>query len=136
MFVSGDTLEISYAHPTLGNGQFQPKANESFTIDLGGVRNADDTNGITSGGELIQQKNRQRWSLEGAIAVDFTATGDTQERLNALANDPTPATYTVSFIGGGTYKGTGILVGDLQTDTNAGTKTIKIVGGGKMIKIA
>ena len=56
----GDILEVTYSHPTLGQGAFFPKANEGNTFDPGGFRNNDDVNQIDGAGELIVQKNRVR----------------------------------------------------------------------------
>jgi hypothetical protein len=39
------------------------------------------------------------------------------------------------MINGAVYKGKGRPVGDIQTDSNAGTMTLKIAGGGTLEKI-
>jgi len=135
-FIGGDSLEISYQHPTLGSGILYPKAGETFTYDLGGIRNNDDANGVAGNGEIIPIKNRIRCYFEGPIACDFTSGGDTQEKLVALAESNVPAEWQISGINGSSYKLTGYIVGDIQLDTNASTISLKVSGGGKMVQIA
>lgn len=135
-YIGGDSLEISYQHPTLGNGTVFPKANETFTYDLGGIRNNDDANGVAGNSEIILIKNRIRAYIEGVIAWDFTTGGDTMEKLNQLAESNVPADWVISGINGSSYKLTGWPVGDIQGDSNASTISLKIAGGGKMVQIA
>lgn len=133
-FQAGDILEIVCSHPTLGEFRFSPKANESFTFDPGGVRTNDDASQITGNGQGIYQKNRVRWSIEGPIAVDFTS-GNEMENLPKLAESSEEGVWTISHISGNIWKGKGIVVGDLQPDTNAATMTLKVSGSGKLEKL-
>jgi hypothetical protein len=133
-FVFGDCVEITCQH-VLGRFSYFPKANESFTIDKGGIRNNDDANQITSNGQLMIQKNRTRWSVEGPIAFDQIS-DDQMTTLNQITESPITGTWTFSFLSGGIYTGNGMPVGDLQGDSNAGTMTLKIVGGGILAKIS
>ena len=135
-YIGGDSLEVTYNHPTLSTGTFDTKAAETATYDLGGIRNNDDASGITGGGQVIRTKNRVRPFFEVVIAVDFTAIGDTLEKLNDLAASPVDATWTISNINGGVYQLVGNIVGDIQLDTNASTLTIKVDGSNRMLKIA
>jgi hypothetical protein len=132
-FIFGDVDEIVCQH-TLGEFRFFPKSNESFTIDRGGIRANDDANQVTSNGQNMPQLNRVRWSVEGAIAVD-TVSDNELNNLERLASHPDDGTWTFSLITGTVYKGTGRPVGDQQYDTNAGTMTLKVSGGGKLEKI-
>lgn len=132
-FIFGDVDEIVCQH-ALGEFRFSPKSNESFTIDRGGIRANDDANQVTSTGQNMPQLNRVRWSVEGAIAVDTIA--DTEpDALAKLAAHPEDGTWTFSLITGTVYKGTGRPVGDQQYDTNAGTMTLKVAGGGQLEKL-
>lgn len=133
-YVSGDLTEITYNHPTLGNGVFNPKANEDNTFDPGGVRGNDDANQITGNGENIRQLNRVRWSVETTIAVDLN-TRKEQDTLRQLAASPVEAEYTFTHISGAVYKGKGAPVGDIQPNTNAATISIKFAGGGVLEQI-
>lgn len=133
-YIGGDILEVVCSHPSLGDFRFQPKANESFTLDPGGIRNNDDANAVTGAGTLISQKNRVRWSLEGPIAVDMIS-GNELDRLPALAESPDPGVWTITHISGAIYKGTGEYVGDIQADSNTAQMTIKVSGGGKLEKL-
>ncbi len=131
IYQGGDVTAITCQHPTLGDYIFFPKSNESFTLDPGGYRNNDDANGITSGGQIINQKNRVRWSAEGPVAVDFAA--DTEMKgLRDLAASSELGTWTFDHISGAIYKGLGIVVGDIQPDTNTAMLTLKVSGSGEM----
>ena len=130
-FIFGDVDEIVCSHPTLGEMRFAPKANESFTFDDGGIRNNDDASQITSNGQLMLQKNRVRWSVEGVIAVD----ADSRQNLNKLSRSAETGNWTFSLLNGDVYKGVGVPVGDMQYDSNAGTQTLKVSGGGELEKL-
>jgi hypothetical protein len=81
------------------------------------------------------QKNRTRWSVEGPIAFDQIS-DDQMTTLNQITESPITGTWTFSFLSGGIYTGNGMPVGDLQGDSNAGTMTLKVVGGGILAKIS
>ena len=125
-FSFGDVDEIVCQHTT-GEYRFFPKANESATIDKGGVRANDDASQVTSNGQMMSQLNRVRWSFEIPIAVETD--GSTSADLNTLTAHPDLGTWTFSLLNGTIYKGTGRPVGDIQEDTNAGTMTLKVAGG-------
>jgi hypothetical protein len=133
-FIGGDIIEAHCNHPELGDFRYYPKSGEAFTLDKGGIRSADDANGVTSAGDMIDKLNRVRWSLEGPIAVDMVSENET-ESLNAMAAHPLPGVWTLSHISGAISKGKGKPVGDLQNDTNEATMTLKVSGGGKLEKI-
>ena len=133
-FIGGDVLEAVCTHPTLGDFRFQAKSNEAFTLDPGGIRNNDDANAVTGSGELISQKNRVRWSLEGPVAVDFLSENELNG-LTSLAESPEPGVWTLTHISGLISKGKGEIVGDLQADTNTAQMTLKVSGGGRLEKI-
>lgn len=132
-YTFGDVDEIVCQH-TLGEFRFNPKSNESFTIDKGGIRANDDANQVTSNGQMMSQMNRVRWSIEGPVAVD-TINDVELENVTKLAGHPDLGTWTFSMVNGAVYKGKGRPVGDIQTDSNAGTMTLKIAGGGVLEKI-
>jgi hypothetical protein len=129
--VGGDLEEIVCSHPVLGTIRFQPKSNESFTIDTGGFRVNDDGNQITGDGTMIQQINRMRWSVEGPIAIDTTE-GTTESDLTALAESPQLGEWSFTHISGTIRKGTGTVVADIQSDFNVATLTLKVSGGGRL----
>lgn len=132
-FVFGDCVDIVCNH--LGNTyRFYPKANESFNIDKGGVRGNDDMNQITSNGQMMSQLNRARWAVDGPIAVDQISDAELTA-LNLMAGSPSLGLWQFSMISGAIYRGTGRPVGDIATDSNAGTLTLKVSGGGALQKI-
>lgn len=133
-YIGGDIIEIVCNHPTLGDFRFSPKANESFTFNPGGVVNNDDESGVTGGGQMILQKNRTLWSLEGPIAVDMLSD---YERTNVrkLAESSELGTWTITHISGAIYRGKGIPVGPYSWDSNTVQATLKVAGGGELEKI-
>jgi hypothetical protein len=133
-FVAGDITEVSCNHPTLGDFRFYPKANESFTLDPGGIRNADDANNVTGDGSMIQVKNRVLWSFEGPIAVDLLG-GKEIEDIPKLMASSEEGVWTVTHISGAIWRGSGVPVGDFNADTNSANSTLKAAGGGIMEKI-
>lgn len=134
MAVGGDIIEITFNHPTIGSGVILPKSNEDSTYDLGGFRSNDDANMIAGNGEMIDQMNRVRWSLEAVIAWDMNVRGDL-EKLVELAASPVEADWTITNINGTVYGAAGKPVGDLQGNGNAATFTLKVSGGQKLKKI-
>jgi len=118
----GDMLSVTCTH--LGTTyRFKPKANESFNVDTGGIRNNDDANQITTDGTLIVQKNKFRGMIEGPIAVEQ----DTEKVLNMLTKSTSPQIWTFVSISGRTYTtNDGVIVGDIQSDSNVGTMTLKV----------
>lgn len=135
MSASGDILEVTYNHPTLGSGTYFPKAAEDSSFDPGGFRSGDDANAITGSGSMIDTINRSRWSFEVPIEWD-SSTDDELVSLRQLAADPVLADWTVRRINGSVYRGTGKPVGDIVGNGNAGTIPLKVSGGGIMEKVA
>lgn len=133
-YTGGDITEITCKHDTLGTFRFQPKSNEDFTMDPGGFRSNDDESGITGGGEMIDQINVRRWSMEGPVAVDNTS-GNEMDNLPKLAASPVLGIWTISHISGVVWKGKGKPVGDLQIATNTSQLTLKVAGSGKLEKL-
>tara|TARA_R110002051_G_scaffold162219_4_gene233737 strand:+ start:762 stop:1160 length:399 start_codon:yes stop_codon:yes gene_type:complete len=123
----GDILEITYSHPTLGNDVFYPKAGESNTYDLGGIRTNDDASQVAGGGQMIAQKNRMLGMFEVMIENDMIK--EVSEKVGLLAADPVAAEWTFQLINGSIFVGTGFPVGDIQPDINAGTMTLKVNSG-------
>lgn len=132
-YVGGDITEIVCKH-SLGTFRFQAKSNESFTLNPGGFRSNDDNNAITGAGEMIDQINRQRWSLEGPVAVDMASENEAKN-LPALAKSPELGVWTISMLSGVVYKGKGKPVGDLNWDTNTVQMSLKVSGSGILEKI-
>jgi hypothetical protein len=134
-YIGGDILEITVNHPVAGEFRFQAKSNESFNLDPGGLRSNDDANSVTGSGEMIDQMNRVRWSMEGPVAVDMTS-GNELENLPILAESPQLGTWTITHISGVIWKGLGKIVGDIVVDTNTAQMTLKVAGGSKLEKIS
>jgi len=129
MAVHGDITEITFNHPTIGQGVFFPKAAEGNTYDVGGFRNSDDANNIAGDGSLIVTKNRVRGFFEVTIENDMNVREDLVT-LAALAASPLPSDWTFTVVNGAVWVGSGIPVGDLMPDINSGTFTLKVASGG------
>ena len=125
----GDISEITFNHDTIGSGIFTPKAGEGNTFDPGGIRNSDDSNGVSGDGEMIIIKNRVRAGFEITVANDMNIRNDVA-KIAELAASPDLAEYTVSMLNGTVWSGFGIPVGDIVPDTNAATVSLKIASGG------
>ena len=99
--------------------RFEPKTNETFNIDTGGIRNNDDANQKGTQGTLLVQKNTFRGKIDGPILYSKQA----YEDLVKLAESPFEQTWQFNHINGTQYVsvGGGIIVGDIQADSNAGT---------------
>lgn len=132
-YSGGDLIEVTCNHPTLGDFKFQTKANESYSIDPGGYRGADDSNMVTGGGVNIRQINRVRWSFEGPLMVDFQSNNELLN-LPLLATDPVEGDWTFAHSSGEVWRGNGSIVGDIVIDTNTAQLPIKISGGGELQK--
>lgn len=130
-FIGGDVLDLVCLHPTAGTFRFSPKANEAYTFNKGGIRGNDDANGVTGSGQTIRQLNRQRWSFEGPVAVDFISDNE-MKGMDILAASPQEGTWTITLISGAVYKGKGAPVGDLNFDTNTAQMTLKVAGGSQL----
>jgi hypothetical protein len=132
--VSGDIIEVTCNHPTLGAFIFSPKGSESSNFDLGGFTANDDKAMIAGNGKSIRQMNRKRWSFEVPVVWDMNNTLEL-ESAQSLQSDPVEGQWTFTHINGTVYSGTGAPVGDLIGDGNAGTFTLKVSGSGTMQQI-
>ncbi len=132
-FVFGDILDITCTH--LGTTyRFSPKANETGNLDKGGIRGNDDVNQITSNGQMMRQMNRARWMFECPIACDTISDAELIA-LNIMSASPALGSWQFNLISGAIYIGQGCPVGDIATDTNAGTISLKVSGNGELQKI-
>lgn len=131
----GDVFEVTYNHPTLGDGTFFVKSGEDTTFDPGGFRTEDDMGAVAGNGQMIKKLNRMRWMFEGPIAWNMVTTNEIAQ-LSALAGDPEDAQWTVSHINGTVWSGLGTIVGEIPGSGQDATIPIKLSGGGIMEKIS
>ncbi len=135
-FTGGDITEITYNHEDLGSGTIFCKANEDGTIDRGGYRSNDDQNAITGDGQMIDQMNRVRASVETPpIAWDMTDR-DELDKLTLMAGSPKLADWTITHISGAIWAGKGKPVGDIQGSTNSAQVGLTIHFQDKLKKIS
>ena len=133
--VGGDILEITANHPTLGAKTFFPKSAEDSNYDLGGLRSADEANGVDGSGAMIDQMNRVRWFFEVPVVND-TNVAKELEFVKALSQDPVPADWTFTLVNGSVYGGQGKPVGDIQGNANTAVFPLKVSGGADLEQIA
>lgn len=134
MAIAGDIVEITYNHPILGTGVFYPKSAEDSSYDLGGVRAADDKQGITGAGTPIYVLNNSRWQFGAPVEWDMNNRDDLA-KVKALAASPIDAEWTITHINGVVHGGKGRPVGDYEGNGNAGTFDLLVQGGGELKKI-
>lgn len=127
MPAAGDLRELSVQHSELGSKVFEPKSGEDHNMFKGGFKSNDDDGNIGSNGSRIDQKNRYPWSLEPTIVAN---NGDV-DFLQDCENSFIEGQWTATFSNGDTRTGTGMPVGDVQENRNAGTIGFKIAGSGE-----
>lgn len=125
MATHGDIREIIANHPELGTIRFFPIADQSNTLDVGGIRTADEDGGIAGNGELVFKMNQFRGSLECIVENDMNIRNDA-ENVAKLSGSPKLSVWTVTMLNGAVWKGSGKPVGDVKPDTNTGQLTLKI----------
>lgn len=125
MAYGGDIKEVTFNNANIGSVSFKPKAGEGNTYDLGGVRTADDNSGITADGEAIWTQNMKMGMLQVLIANDMNVRKDL-EKLADSAAALVETTVTFTVINGVTYRGKGMVVGDLIADIDKATVPVKI----------
>ena len=134
MFTAGDILELSYKHPTLGSGTWQIPSSEDGTYSPGGIQSNDDANSVTSNGEMIDTMNVKRWSFEITVAWDMQVRNEL-EQARKLAASSVPSDWTITHINGTVWGAKGKPVGEIKGNTNKGTMTVKLSGGGQLVQI-
>lgn len=127
--IGGDILEITFNHPTKGTLTVYPKAGVDSTLDPGGFRSQDSEDMIDGAGQMIDQMNRTRPSLETTIAWDSNIE-ETLHKVAELEGDPVLSDITISHSNGSVYGGKGKPVGDMKGNWNNATFPLKVAGDG------
>lgn len=125
MAFHGDIIDITFNHPDLGSGRFSPMAANSNSYDVGGFRNSDDAGMVTGNGDLVVKKNRVRAYFDCLVEDDMNIAEDAVKAA-ALAESNKLAEWTFSLSNGTVWRGSGVVVGDIQPDTDAGTFQLKV----------
>lgn len=131
MITSGDLIELAIDHSELGNRILEAKSGEDVNIMLGGYKSNDDDGNIGANLTRINQKNSFPWSIEPTI---LAKAGDL-DYLQALTESSIEANITATFMDTTIRVGTGLPVGDIQENKQAGTIGFKIAGGGRFEEI-
>ena len=128
---SGDTLEVTIAHPVQGSRSFSVQSNQDVLKDLGGYSSERQVNGNLTGHKKL---NAKPWKLS-ALQFEVDPDDGGIEFLQGVQDSPIDATITWSHISGASYTGDGSIEGDLQSNTNSGYVAIEITGNGRLKKI-
>ena len=129
--IAGDIKEIAIDHPSLGGIVLEHKTSDDFTLRKGGYQNTDDESSITAVGTKIFVKNYKEWMLETTIG----ATEGAHDFLQQLHESSEEAIVTVTFQNGEVRSGTGLPVGEIDQNDQAGTMPLKMVGSGTFDRI-
>ena len=133
-FLAGDVIDITCTH--MGRTyRYSPKSGESFNIDKGGRRTKDENGDVTSNGQNIRSINNAKWSIDGPIAVDLL-TGYEENSLIKMSASPSEGIWQVTHVSGAIFKGKGSPVGDIKSDSNTATLSLKISGAGGLETIS
>jgi len=127
MAVGGDIIEVTYNHPTIGQGVVYPKANEDSTFNIGGFETADDDDAIDGSGKMIQQLNRKRGFFKVVAVNDMQV--KTFETMKSLGASSVSATWTFTVANGRVYQGLGIPVGLNEANANTSVFDLKVASG-------
>lgn len=128
---SGDTLELSVNHPTVGARNLNVKAEEDINLDAGGYKSQTNMNGNGTGHE---QKNAKPWKITG-LMIESEPGDDTLEFIQAIQDATEAAVFTWEHTNGTIYKGTGTFQGDVLHNTNSGYIPCEIGGAGRLEKL-
>lgn len=128
MPVAGDLLQVNVKHPELGSRNFEAKSGEDFTFQTGGFKSNDDDGNIGVSGSRIDQLNRYPWSAETTLVL---RSGD-HDFLQAISENTLEGTWTFEHISGDVRRGSGKPVGDIASNSQAGTIALKCSGSGKL----
>lgn len=125
---SGDTLELTVQHPTVGSLALAVKAEEDVNVDKGGYSSTTVMNGNGTG---HQQKTAKPWRITGLMLESEPGDG-VLEFVQAVQDAPEAAVFTWQHINGTIYKGSGNFEGDLQMNANTGYIPCEISGPGRL----
>lgn len=127
MAVGGDITEVTYNHPTIGQGVIYPKAGEDSTYNTGGFESSDEDSAIDGAGVMIDQLNRTRAFFKVTAVNDMDV--KTFETVKALSASPVQATWTFTVSNLHVYKITGKPVGAMEANANTSVFDLKVAGG-------
>ena len=129
--IAGDIKEIAIDHPELGGIVLEHKSTEDVSFVKGGYQNADDDGSITATGTKIFVKNYKGWMLETTIG----AVEGVHDFLQGLHESTVEATVTITFMNDKVRSATGLPVGEITQNDQAGTIPLKMCGSGTFDEI-
>ncbi len=135
-YSGGAIVDLVCNHETAGTLVLKTKAAEDNSLDLGGIRGADDKSMISGDGtETIRSLNPGRWEAKMTILWDMITRQEVQ-KLIEIAGSPIEGTWTITHINGSIYQGVGSPVGEIAANTNNVTAPLTLQGANGLKKIA
>jgi hypothetical protein len=128
----GYLMEVTYNHPTVGQGSFYLMTEEDSTLDIGGLRKAEEVK-IDGSGQAVYEMLQKPWTVDGTMSNDFSGDG-AMEKAQKLAEATSEADFTFTHVNGSVYAGKGSVVGDFPASAK-GTVPLKFSGSGKLTKL-
>jgi len=129
---SGDTLELTILHGTVGSKTFSVQADQAINLDLGGKTSTRMVNGNNTGHKKLTAKP---WAIEG-LNIEANVGDGAIEFLQEISDSEEDATITWQHITNVVYSGQGSIEGDVKLDTNEGYIAIGLTGSGILKAIA
>ena len=132
-FIAGYFTEVNCQHSIAGNQKFDLKSGEDSETDRGGLRITDDENNRTASGKLIIQYENKQPYIQFVCAVD----GSLEDYVNSLIAGSIQEipNWTLTHVSGDIYIGSGVIVGDVKPNRNAGTLQIKVAFEDELLRI-
>ncbi len=126
---SPDSLTIMVKE-TGASRSFPCKSDDEITLDLGGFSNENSMNGNGTG---HIKKTRKGWMIE---SVNIELSDGAEEFLQGAANSLDDCIFTIVFVNGVAYKGTGQITGDVKHNEGSGYTALTMSGPGSLDKLS
>jgi len=131
--IAGLFTEVFCQHSIVGNQKFDLKSGEDSETDRGSFRIVDDENNRTASGKLIIQYENKMPYIQVTCAVDGSIEDYLQDLIVESANEL--PNWTLTHISGDVYVGSGVVVGDVKPNRNAGTLQFKVAFENELLRV-
>jgi hypothetical protein len=123
--IGGSIQEIS-----LAGRVFAVAADADGQRKLGGFENAEEPNGNETSRKIMTRVN---WSITG-LTLDIDDDNGDHEFLQERADAKRREVFSVTFVSGAVYQGSGGPLGEIQFGNQASTASVDFGGPGKLTK--
>jgi hypothetical protein len=125
MGIGGSIQEISIAGRV-----YSVAADADVQRKLGGFENEEQANGNETSRKIM---TRVTWSLTG-LTLDIDDSNGDHEFLQERADAKRREVFTVTYVDGSIYQGTGGPIGEIQFSSASATASVDFGGPGKLTK--